>query len=201
MSDTTQKENSLLVAYNKAAQILKKEKPDDICRKTGAIFENSSYEITFLGTIYEIGMPEVNFITEGVPTIVEVLILHYLTTMEDKPVRGEFVSFNSIPNGMFYFKSFQQRALDKLISNFEKNPAELVAAGAALGGEKWTTGDYSSIIPVFPKIDMVVQIYKADDEFPAEANILFSDNIVNFLPAEDTAFLGGYMVRSLVDQL
>ena len=196
-----QKENSLLVAYNKAAGILKKAVPGDICRKTGAVFENNSYKITFLGTIYEIGMPEVSFITQGVPTIVEVLILHYLTTREDKPVRGEFISFNSIPNGMFYFKSFQQRALDKLISNFEKNPEKLAAAGAALGGKKWTTGDYSSIIPVFPKIDMVVQIYEADDEFPIEANILFSDNIVNFLPAEDTAFLGGYMVRSLVDKL
>ena len=199
MSDTRQKENSLLVAYNKAAQILKKEEPGVICRKTGSIFGKGRYKITFLGTIYEISMPEVRFITEGVPTIVEVLILHYLTTMKDKPVRGEFVSFNNIPNGMFYFKAFQQRALDKLISNFEKKPGKLVTAGALLGGKKWTTGDYSSIIPVFPKIDLVVQIYKADDEFPTEANILFSDNIVNFLPAEDTAFLGGYLVRALVD--
>ncbi len=197
--ETQQKENSLLVAYNKAAGILKKAEPSDICRKTGAIFENSSYKIIFLGTIYEISMPEVSFIAQGVPTIVEVLILHYLTTMKDKPVRGEFVSFSGIPDGMFYFKSFQQRALDKLINHFEKNPGKLVAAGAALGGEKWTTGDYSSIIPVFPKIDMVVQIYKADDEFPIEVNILFSDNIVNFLPVEDTAFLGGYLVRALVD--
>jgi hypothetical protein len=199
MSDTRQKKNSLLVAYNKAAQILKKENPGAICRKTGSIFEKGRYKITFLGTIYEISMPEVRFITEGVPTIVEVLILHYLTTMEDKPVRGEFVSFNNIPNGMFYFKAFQQRALDKLISNFEKKPGKLVTAGALLGGEKWTTGDYSSIIPVFPKIDLVVQIYMADDEFPSRANILFSDNIVNFLSAEDIAFLGGYLVRALVD--
>lgn len=194
-----QKENSLLVAYGKAARLLQESDPGTVCARTGVVFENGTYKITFLGTIYEISMPEVRFITEGVPTIVEVLILHYLTTMKDKPVRGEFISFNNIPNGMFYFKAFQQRALDKLISNFEKKPEKLVTAGALLGGKKWTTGDYSSIIPVFPKIDLVVQIYKADDEFPTEANILFSDNIVNFLPAEDTAFLGGYLVRALVD--
>lgn len=195
-----QKENSLLVAYSKAARLLQESDSGTVCARTGAVFGNSSYKIAFLGTIYEIQMPEVSFITQGIPTIVEVLILHYLTTMEEKPVRGEFISFNSIPNGMFYFKSFQQKALDKVISNFEKTPEKLAAAGAALGGKKWTTGDYSSVIPVFPKIDLVVQIYKGDDEFPAEAYILFSDNIVNFLPAKDTAFLGEYMVSSLVNQ-
>ena len=76
-----------------------------------------------------------------------------------------------------------------------------MAAAAALGGQKWTTGDHSSVIPVFPRIDVVVQIYEGDDEFPAEANILFSDNIVNFLPVEDTAFLGGWVVSALVRAL
>ncbi|MEE8440539.1 MAG: DUF3786 domain-containing protein, partial [Spirochaetia bacterium] len=104
-----------------------------------------------------------------------------------------------IPNGMFYFKSFKRRALDKLVGKFGKEPETLITAGAVFSGREWTTGDYSSIIPVFPKVEMVVQIHEADDEFPAEANILFSDNIVNFLPVEDTAFLGGYVVGALGD--
>ncbi|MBI9105986.1 MAG: DUF3786 domain-containing protein [Spirochaetales bacterium] len=197
MSNTRQIENSLLVAYDKAACILENAKSGEICRKTGAIFENGTYKIAFLSGIYEISMPEVRFITKGVPIIVQVLILHYLTSMDENPVRGEFISFRGIPGGMFYFKSFQQRALDKLISNFIKRPEELLEAGASLGGKKWITGDYSVVIPVFPKIDMVVQIFKADDEFPLEANILYSDNITNFLPAEDAAFLGGYLVGIL----
>ena len=198
MSDIKQKENSLLVAYDKAAEILKGAEPELACRKTGATYEDRTYGITFLGKVHEIRMSDVSFLGEGIPTIVEVLILHYLTSMEDRPVKGDFVSFSSIPDGMFYFKSFKQRALDKLVSKFGKKPESLVAAAAALGGTRWTAGKYSSIIPVLPKVDLVVQIHEADDEFPAEANILFSDNVVNFLPVEDTAFLGGYLVGALV---
>ncbi len=199
VSHERQNENSLLVAYGRAAEILKEADPAVVCRKTGATFEDGKYSVTFLGTPYDISMPEVSFVSESIPTIVEVLILHYLTTAENNPVKGEFVGFSGIPNGMFYFKSFKRRALDKLVGKFRKEPEMLVEAGAALAGKEWTAGDYSSIIPVFPKIDMVVQINEADDEFPAEANILFSDNIVNFLPVEDTAFLGGYVVGALVD--
>ncbi len=197
MTDARQKENSLLVAYDKAALILRKSDPDKICGKTGAVFENSIYKITFLGTIYEISMPDVSFITGSAPTIVEVLILHYLVSEKDEPAKGEFISFRGIPAGMFYFKSFQKRALDKLISVFKDSPEKLITAGTALGGKQWSAGDYSVIIPVFPRIDMVFQIYRADDEFPAEANILYSDSIINFLPAEDSAFLGGYLVGAL----
>ena len=197
MSDITQKENSLLVAYTRAAEILKGANPDAICRRTGATYEDGTYGITFLGAVYEIRLPDVVFTREGTPTIVEVLILHYLTTAENKPAGGEFISFSNIPNGMFYFKSFKQRALDKLVSKFGKKPEQLVAAAAVLGGTTWTAGEYSFIIPVFPKVNLVVQLFEADDEFPAEANILFSDNIVNFLPVEDTAFLGGYLVGAL----
>jgi hypothetical protein len=201
MSEARQKRNSLLVAYKKAAILLKKAQPEVICRKTGAVFEKGAYNINFLSKLYEISMPEVQFITQATPTIVEVLILHYLISEEDTPVKGEFISFRGIPGGMFYFKSFQQRALDKLISILGDSPEKLISAGTALGGKKWSAGDYSVVIPVFPKIDMVAQIYKADDEFPAAANILYSDNITNFLPAEDAAFLGSYFVGAIAGTL
>ncbi len=201
MSDVRQKENSLLTAYTRAAQILRIEQSSEICRKTGAVFENSIYKINFIGTDYEIIMPEVRFITPGTITIIEVLILHYLTATDRQTVNGDFISFKGIPGGMFYFKSFQQRVLNKLIENFKDTPENLLKAGEAIGGKKWGIGDYSVAIQVFPRIEMVVQLFPADDEFPPDANILFSDSIVNFLPAEDAAFLGGYLVGNLAGKL
>ena len=54
MSDIKQKENSLLVAYDKAAEILKGAEPELACRKTGATYEDRTYGITFLGKVHEI---------------------------------------------------------------------------------------------------------------------------------------------------
>lgn len=192
-----QKENSLQVAYDSAAEILKKADPKEICGKTGALYEKSCYKVRFLKKLYEIKMPSVDFTPPGLPAIVEVLILHYLTAEKDAPKVKEFVNFSTIPDGMFYQKAFNRRALDKVIDRFGGDPEGLMAAGTALGGRKWTSGEYSVIVPVFPRIDLVVQLFPADEEFPVQANILFPDNIGNFLPVEDTALLGGYLVGAL----
>lgn len=197
MTDSDQKKNSLIVAHRKAGQILAEADPEAICDRTGASFTDGAFQVEFLGKAYQIRVPDVAFVSRGLPTIGEVLILHYLTSQENKPVRGEFVNFRSIPGGMFYAMSFQRRAVDRLLASFGKDPERLLDAAQSMGGQRWTTGDYSSVIPVFPRIDIVVQIYRGDDEFPPQANILFSDSVVNFLPVEDTAFLGGWVVSSL----
>ncbi len=192
-----QKENSIVTARELAAQELHQSNSDAVCRKTGASFHNKTYGLTFLDGCYEIQLPDVVFSPPGLPVIIEVLILHYLTNRNNKPMKEEFINFSTIPNGMFYYSSFQKRALGKLLQRFGQNPETIIPAAVKLGGKQWGAQKYSYLIPVLPKIDMVVQIFEADHEFPAEANILFPHGIVNFLPVEDTAFLGGYLVHAL----
>ena len=197
ISRSAQKENSLTVAYNKAAALLRDEAPLAVCQRTGAVYDNSSYRVPFLGTTYTIHMPDVRFDSSDNLTIVEVLILHYLTTTGTVPVKGEFVSFSGLPGAMFYFPSFRNRALLGLVHTFGSQPAALAKAAETLGGQRWHTGEHAWVLPVLPRVDIVCTVYPADDEFPAEANMLFSDSISNFLPVEDTAFLGGFVVGML----
>jgi len=42
-----------------------------------------------------------------------------------------------------------------------------------------------------------VVLYTGDEEFPAEANILFNDEIGNFLSLEDVAVLAGSIATRL----
>jgi len=50
---------------------------------------------------------------------------------------------------------------------------------------------------VFPEFEVVVVMYREDDEFPPEANILYRDDIINFLPLEDIAVLSGLIASRL----
>ena len=52
-------------------------------------------------------------------------------------------------------------------------------------------------VPDFPRIDAVVVLYREDDEFPPDANILFKDDIINYLPLEDVAVLSGLIGSKL----
>ena len=58
-------------------------------------------------------------------------------------------------------------------------------------------GDASFRFDILPKIAGVVVLHAGDEEFPAEANILFDDEIINFLPLEDVAVLAGVIATRL----
>jgi len=193
-----QEQNSLIVAYERAANALREMDPNVVCGRTGATFNDGVFCVEFLGTSRAIHMPDARFEPAEGPRIVEVLVLHYLTTTGNQSTRGDYLSFGAIPGAMFYLPSFRKRALLKLLQAFGDEPGSLGPAAATLGGGAWATGEFAWVIPVFPRIEIVCQIFPGDDEFPAEANILFPDTIVNFLPIEDIAFLGGYVTGVLI---
>ena len=192
-----QLDNSLLTAYNKAAEKLRSADPEILCLKTGASFRDSSFLVTFLGTDYIINMPQVSFKEQNALLILQVMILHYLTAVGDETIESKLVSFSSLKGGMFYYHSFKQRVLSKLTSLFIRDETKLIGAIETLGRGQWTGSNFSSKISIFPKLDLLIQLFPGDDEFPSSVNVLFSDNIVNFLRIEDIAFLGGYVLKTL----
>lgn len=190
-----QQENSLKVAYKKAAERLRSLDPDEVCTHTGALYDEDLYTVRFLERSYEISLPRVEF-RDKIPLILQVLILHYLTAEHKEVVSTELINFSSIPGGMFYFESFKRRVLDKLVREFGETPELLLKASENVGGGRWEMGN-GYLIHLFPRIDAVVQVYPEDEEFPAAANFLFSGNVGSYLPIEDIAFMGGYAVSSL----
>lgn len=194
-----QQENSLKVAYKKAAEILLSMEPAEVCERTGAVIEDSSYNIRFIDTTYRIVIPQVEF-REKIPLILQVLILHYLTERNGPASSEALVNFSSIPGGMFYFESFKRRVLDKLVREFGEEPERLTDAAEKLGGRSWEKG-IGVFIPLFPRIDAVVQVYPEDEEFPSSANFLFTGTVGSFLPVEDIAFMGNYAAGMLIRAL
>jgi len=194
---TKQVENSLSVAYEKAAVLLRQSSPEKVCETTGARFQKKLYQLVFLNTNYQIQMPRVSFVNHDVPLIVQVLILHYLTARDIPESKGEYINFSTIPGGMFYYKSFKRRAIDRLTALYDREPERLIHTAEKLGGGMWKQGGLSVEIPIFPLCGLVVQYYPGDEEFSCDANILFPENIGKYLPIEDIAFLGGYIVSRL----
>ena len=192
-----QRENSLEAAYRSAADILKAADPESICLRTGVSYYQGCYYVRFLNSEYEIEMADISFTDHSVILIIQVMILHYLTSSGNTQSHGEFINFQQIEGGMFYYHSFQSKALDKLAAYFTGREDEFIPKAEKIGGTRWKGEGYSVRIPVFPKVDLIFQFYPGDEEFPSDGNILFSDIIENFLPVEDIAFLSGYLVNLL----
>jgi hypothetical protein len=173
------------------------------CGATARTDEGTTHVVLpFLNTSYAVGHPEGTVRLAGgeaIPDIAErILVLHYLSA--DPPVgsSGKQITFADLPDGRFYNAAFLRRTRDQLLRAFGANPARLLTAGAAVGASATEVGDASLALRPFPGFGMTVVMWKGDDEFAAEASVLFDEDVRYYLCAEDIAVLSGIVVRRLV---
>jgi hypothetical protein len=193
------------VAYNQAADLIRRLEPEVICERSGARYQGEALVLTYFGSELTIALPSLDMSIPNLHQEEQILVLHYLigagfpaAGRESSPARGEYVNFKGLPGGMFYYPSFRQRVLNPLLRHFAAAPERLPAVAAGLGGSPEELGDAAVRLPVFPLLDLKIVLYREDEEFPAEANMLFKDDISRFLTLEDIAILGALAVGRLI---
>lgn len=132
----------------------------------------------------------------------QVLIMHYLIgafRSSGSPLTGEWISFKEIPDGRFYMDAFNRRARDPMLKGFGNNPELLQRlAIEKYNASSFDQGDVSVRVEAFPLISVALVLWRGDDEFPPDGNILFDRNIIDILSAEDTAWLSGMIIYPLI---
>lgn len=189
-----------------AREMLPIRDPETMCLHAGAEFLhlNSGGKITlpFLTKPVNISFPEGQVEYEEQESKLSLqeqgLILHYLLGAQAIASTNELITFREIPSGEFYYQPFLKRAQVPLVQTFGYHPDLFLRAGKKLGGLDANLGDVSLTFRPFPRIPLTLILWKGDDEFPPEGNILFDASIKEFLSAEDIAFLTGTVVYKLM---
>jgi hypothetical protein len=127
-----------------------------------------------------------------------ILILHYLGGDAVPPAHTEWIGFQQVPSGGFYFDAFKRRAHDPLAKVFGREPVKLLEAGALIGAGPAEFGDAAVLVRAFPKVSVAAVVHAADCEFPADAKILFKSSIDAYFCTEDIAVLGGLVAGRLI---
>jgi len=115
----------------------------------------------------------------------ELLILHYLAGAKNVELSGKEIGFGQIPEGRTYEPVFKARTLGRLVREFGKAPEKLVEAARPLGGVLGDVGDVSVVVNLFPRVPITIVMWRGDDEFPCDGNILFDSTAIEHLPLED----------------
>lgn len=157
----------------------------------------------FLDRSYRLAYPDFAFSdpenpAKEIPLQEQVLVLHYLLGSLKSGVKGKWVAYREIPGAGFYFSVFAKRAIEPLKKVFGENLDGFHTAAAALRGKAIEAGDAGYEFSIFPKAPLQLIIYGGDDEFPAEANILFDAGIEGQLSPEDAAWLASLLVYRLL---
>ena len=187
-----------------ALQRLSSRPLSDILKTTG--FERlggHQFRVSFLDRTYLVDFPDLTFKDQQdpakeVPIQEQVLILHYMLPEPIPVPSGKWIAYREIPGAAFYFSAFVKRAIEPLKKVFGQNTAGLVKASTALDGKKVASGDAAFEFAILPNVPLQVILWAGDDEFPAEANILFDQTIGDILSPEDAAWLAGMLVYRLI---
>lgn len=183
---------------------LSKESLEVIASRAGfEISDENTIRVPFLDRIYRVSFPEFEFKEKveeekEVPFQEQVLILHYMMGAGEFGLTGRWIAYREIPGAAFYFSAFVKRAIDPLKKVFGQNISGLEKAAKSIKGVGIETGDAGFEFRVFPKASLRLILWEGDDEFPAEANILFDELVGQILSPEDTAWLAGMLVYRLI---
>ena len=175
-----------------------------ILKRTG--FESSAgiaYQVAFLDRIYQISYPEFEFSDQTasakeIPIQEQILILHYMKAPEIPKPTHRWIAYREIPGAAFYFGAFVKRAVDPLKKVFGENLTGFARAAHKLQPKEIENGDAGFEFRVLPAVPLQLILWAGDAEFPAEANILFDENIGQILSPEDAAWLAGMLVYRLM---
>ena len=115
-----------------------------------------------------------------------------------------FKAFREMSDSMPYvgaFASHTERVLFEQIDEIEQHADRIAQRLKGTLGSDNDAGDFSLIIYPLPKIALNYIFYRADDDFPASATCLFSNNAATFLPTDALADTAEYTSKKILDML
>ena len=90
---------------------------------------------------------------------------------------------------------------DNWAKQFAGQTAALAKACEALGGTKEPVGDVAYRIPLLDKIDVILQFWDADEEFPPAVRVKWDTRILAYLRYETTYYAVNCLWMRLKEKL
>ena len=129
------------------------------------------------------------FITEdgkspGFDTVMNIYNTFYYSAAH--PVAsGNLVAFRQVKRVYPFEAAYRRTIISRLQELFAGKTEELRKACEVLGGTLLPQGDVGYVLPVFPFLNIAVLFWDKDEEFEAQANMLFDSEITEFMHEEN----------------
>ena len=129
------------------------------------------------------------FITEdgkspGFDTVMNIYNTFYYSAAH--PVAsGNLVAFRQVKRVYPFEAAYRRTIIFRLQELFAGKTEELRKACEALGGTLLPQGDVGYVLPVVPFLNIAVLFWDKDEEFEAQANMLFDSEITEFMHEEN----------------
>ena len=175
--------------------------PAEAVARLGNIWNGSEFTLTLLGRDFAIAHPDyaIRALDGGAipPLPTQTFLLRYLLEGKTVADSGQWKTFREMPWGELYIKPYTGRVLTRAAFTFGTRVAKFKAACEAMGAEVVSHGDAGYRFDLVGGYQMQILVWEGDDEFPPNAQILYSDNFADGFAAEDRVVAGDILISTI----
>ena len=187
------------VPFSYYTDLFSKADPQEMADRLGVAFENGVFTLTLLGREYKIPHPVEDdaHITPEAPLPVQTFLLRYLLEAKNVAWAGQWKTFREMPWGELYIKPYTGRVLTRAAFTFGTRVEKFRAACEKLGATPLKHGDAGFEFAFIGGYRMQILVWAADEEFPPNAQIIYSDNFAEGFAAEDRVVAGDILISHI----
>ena len=172
--------------------------PAEASVRTGAKWDGKEFFVTLLGKQYAISHPD--YAIRGVdgdfvpPLPTQTFLLRYLLESKCASWAGQWKTFREMPWGEMYIKPYTGRILTRAAFTFGTRLGAFRTAAEKMGAAPVAHGDAGYEFDLIGDFKMRILVWEGDDEFPPNAQVLYSDNFADGFAAEDRVVAGDILI-------
>lgn len=158
-------------------------------------WDGEAFGVTLLGTDYRITWPEYAISASVCPPLpTQTFLLRCLLEAKAPAWNGQWKTFREMPWGELYIQPYTGRVLTRAAFTFGTRIDAFRAACEKLGGVPLNHGDAGFLFRFLGDYQMQIMVWEGDDEFPPNAQVLYSDNFADGFAAEDRVVAGDILI-------
>ncbi len=164
-------------------------------------WDGKEFYVNLLGREYALSHPVYALrATDGgalPPLPVQTFLLRYLLESKRVSWNGSWKTFREMPWGELYIKPYTGRVLTRAAFTFGTRVAAFRAACEKMGALPLSHGDAGYQFALIGGYAMQIMVWEGDDEFPPNAQVLYSDNFETGFAPEDRVVAGDILISAI----
>ena len=171
--------------------------PAEMALRSGAKWDGAAFTLTLLGTSYTITHPEYSISPAAGSLPLQTFLLRFLLEGKKGSFSANFKTFREMPWGELYIQPFTGRVLTRAAFTFGTRIEAFRKAAQALGGLPLKHGDAAYEFELLDQYRLRLLVWEGDEEFPPNAQLLYTDNFETGFSAEDRVVAGDLLIGAV----
>ena len=164
-------------------------------------WDGKEFYVNLLGREFAISHPDyaIRAVDGGAvpPLACQTFLLRYLLESKQVADLGAWKTFREMPWGEMYIKPYTGRVLTRAAFTFGTRLAAFRSACEKMGALPVSHGDAGYEFTLIGNYRMRLLAWEGDDEFPPNAQVLYSDNFAEGFAAEDRVVAGDILISTV----